>query len=194
LLNWLTTYKIYDQSARPKLGTAPLTVLNNPICSCVTGQPDVLKSTSGRIVMLTSYMTSLVLMAAYSAFVISSLAVQRHHLPFRDLQGLLGDGSYRLGVVRNSSKLNYFQVWGINYLWPDYLVILGLGFMKEAGKVWKHAVSVVFYSVITARLTDVLILSKSYKLILQDVIARLAFPRSFYQQLYHNNRRRVQWY
>jgi hypothetical protein len=61
-------------------------------------------------------MTSLVLMAAYSAFLISSLAVQRHDLPFRDLQGLLGDGSYQLGFLRNSSKLNYFQVWGINYL------------------------------------------------------------------------------
>jgi hypothetical protein len=42
--------------------------------------------------------------------------------------------------------------------------------MEEAGKVWKHAVSVVLYSVITATLTDVLILSKSYKLILQDII------------------------
>jgi hypothetical protein len=61
-------------------------------------------------------MTSVVLMAAYSAFVISSLAVQRHDLPFRDLQGLLGDGSYRLGVLRSSSQFNLFYVWGINYL------------------------------------------------------------------------------
>jgi hypothetical protein len=55
-------------------------------------------------------MTSLVLMAAYSAFLISSLAVQRRELPFRDLQGLLYDGSYRLGVMRKSSHFNIFDV------------------------------------------------------------------------------------
>jgi len=49
-------------------------------------------------------------MAAYSAFLISSLAVQHRHLPFRDLQGLLYDGSYRLGVLRNSAEFNMFDV------------------------------------------------------------------------------------
>jgi hypothetical protein len=61
-------------------------------------------------------MTSLVLLAAYSAFLISSLAVQRHHLPFRDLQGLLYDGSYKLGVLKNSSNNNMFDVRGTKYL------------------------------------------------------------------------------
>jgi hypothetical protein len=56
-------------------------------------------------------MTSLVLLTSYSACLISSLAVQRQDLPFRDLQGLLDDGSYRLGVVMNSSTLNNFDVW-----------------------------------------------------------------------------------
>ena len=106
--------------------TVHLTVLNNLICSCVTGQPEVFKSPSGRIVILTSYLTSLVLMAAYSAFLISSLAVQRQDLPFRDLQGLLHDDSYKLGVLRNSFQFNMFDVCGIKYLWPDYLVGVGL--------------------------------------------------------------------
>jgi hypothetical protein len=57
-------------------------------------------------------------MAAYSAFLISSQAVQRRHLPFRDLQGLLYDGSYRLGVMKSSYYINIFDVWGIKYLWP----------------------------------------------------------------------------
>jgi hypothetical protein len=61
-------------------------------------------------------MTSLVLMAAYSAFVISSLAVQHQHLPFRNLQGLLYDGSYKLGVIRNTAYFNMFNVCGIKYL------------------------------------------------------------------------------
>ena len=101
--------------------------VENLICSCVTGQPDVLRSTSGRIVILTSYMTSLVLMAAYSAFLISSLAVQHQHLPFRDLQGLLYGGSYKLGVLRNSSDFNIFYVCGINCLLLDCLIVVGLG-------------------------------------------------------------------
>jgi hypothetical protein len=55
-------------------------------------------------------MTSLVLLAAYSAFLISSLAVQPRALPFRDLQGLVNDGSYKLGVVDNTAVLNIFDV------------------------------------------------------------------------------------
>jgi len=49
-------------------------------------------------------------MAAFSASLISSLAVQLRHLPFRDLQGLVNDGSYRLGVLQNYSILNIFDV------------------------------------------------------------------------------------
>jgi len=49
-------------------------------------------------------------MAGYSASLISSLAVDRHHLPFMELQGLLHDGSYKLGVVSNTSFFNIFDV------------------------------------------------------------------------------------
>jgi hypothetical protein len=55
-------------------------------------------------------MTSLVILAGYSASLISSLAVERRNLPFRDLQGLLYDGSYKLGVVGNTSTFNKFDV------------------------------------------------------------------------------------
>jgi hypothetical protein len=55
-------------------------------------------------------MMSLVLLAGYSASLISSLAVDRRHLPFRDLQGILRDGSYKLGVVGNTSTFNIFDV------------------------------------------------------------------------------------
>jgi hypothetical protein len=91
-------------------------VLNNPLSVRVTGQQVELKKSSVRIVMLTAYMTTLVLMAAYSAFLISSLAVQHRDLPFRDLQGLLHDGSYRLGVMRDSSHVNIFSVCARKYL------------------------------------------------------------------------------
>jgi len=93
-------------------------------------------------------------MAAYSAFLISSLAVQHQHLPFKDLQGLLYDGSYSLGVVRNTFQFNMFDVCERKYLWPDYFVVVGLVLWKKLVKVWKHAVPVVLYSVITSKLTD----------------------------------------
>jgi hypothetical protein len=86
------------------------TMLNTLMCLCVTGQPETVNSTSGRIVNYTSYMTSLVLMVAYSAFLFAILAVQRQVLPFRNLQGLLDDASYKLRVVRNSPTFNIFYV------------------------------------------------------------------------------------
>jgi hypothetical protein len=138
-------------------------------------------------------MTSLVLMAAYSAYLISSLAVQHRDLPFRDLQGLLHDGSYKLVVMRNSAEFSIFHVWGIKYLWPDYLVEW-LRFMGETGMEWKHGVSSVFYSVITSKLTEVLNLSKSQKIILQYIISLLASMKTFYQRPFHNIRHHVEWY
>ncbi|XP_021923388.1 probable glutamate receptor [Zootermopsis nevadensis] len=78
-------------------------------CLCQQGQRDAVNNTAGRIVTLTSYVMSLVIFAGYSASLISSLAVQPRALPFRDLQGLLSDGSYRLGVQENSAVLNIFD-------------------------------------------------------------------------------------
>ena len=125
LTHWYSDFKLFSSLQNIQLAHVQnqeqcLTVLNILIYLCVTGQPEIFKSTSGRIVILTSRMTSLVLMAAYSAFLISSLAVQQQNLPFRDLQGLLQDGSYRLGVLRDTSELNMFEVCGRKYLWPDY--------------------------------------------------------------------------
>jgi hypothetical protein len=94
-------------------------MLNNLICLCVTGQPEEVKTTSGRIVTLTLHITSLVVLAAYSAFLTSSLAVQHQHLPFRDLQGLLDDGSYRMVVEPNNSEFNIFNVCGRKNIFED---------------------------------------------------------------------------
>jgi hypothetical protein len=104
-------------------------------------------------------MTSLVLMAAYSAFLISSLAVQHQHLPFRDLKGLLYDGSYKLGVLGNSYQFNIFYVCEINYFWLDYLVVVGLGLWTKLTKYENIPINRVFW-VITSNVTDDLILSK----------------------------------
>jgi hypothetical protein len=85
-------------------------LLKNRFTMCSAGQLDEVKSASGRTVIFTSHVTSLVLLAGYSASLISSLAVQPRHLPFRDLQGLLHDGSYKIAVLQNSFILNIFDV------------------------------------------------------------------------------------
>jgi hypothetical protein len=71
-------------------------------------------------------------MAAYSAFLISILAVQQRNLPFRDLQGLLYDRSYRLGVLRNGSNINIFEVCGRKYV----IGLLGRSWFRVNGTSW----------------------------------------------------------
>jgi hypothetical protein len=43
----------------------------------------------------------------------------------------LYDGSYKLGVLKNSSNNNMFDVRGTKYLWSDYLVGVGLGLWEK---------------------------------------------------------------
>ena len=66
------------------------------------------RSTSCRLVYITAYFTALVLLAAYSAALISSLTVYRSNLPFQDLEGILRDRTYKLGVVDKSEM--YYTV------------------------------------------------------------------------------------
>jgi hypothetical protein len=72
----------------------------------VAGHDITPRSTSCRLVYITAYFTALVLLAAYSAALISSLTVYRSNLPFQDLEGILRERSYKLGVV-NKSEMYY---------------------------------------------------------------------------------------
>jgi hypothetical protein len=65
---------------------------------------------SSRAVYVTAYVTAVVITASYAATFISFLAVRRYKLPFADFEGLLRDGSYRLGVVRGSAHTEFFRV------------------------------------------------------------------------------------
>ncbi|KAJ4438051.1 hypothetical protein ANN_13990, partial [Periplaneta americana] len=62
-----------------------------------------------RIVYLTSYVLGYVLLAAYSAALVSFLTVQRDILPFTGFEGLLRDGTYKLGVTKGA-EVSYFTV------------------------------------------------------------------------------------
>jgi hypothetical protein len=67
-------------------------------------------------VFLTGYLTGVVLLAAYSGAITSFLSVQtRGEPPFRGFQGLLNEGSYRLGVTPGSA-VDMFRVRKLNAL------------------------------------------------------------------------------
>jgi hypothetical protein len=67
-------------------------------------------------VFLTGYLTGVVLLAAYSGALTSFLSVQmRGEPPFRGFQGLLNEGSYRIGVTPGSA-VDMFRVRKFNSL------------------------------------------------------------------------------
>jgi hypothetical protein len=51
-----------------------------------------------------------ILLAAYSAALISFLTKQSVVMPFRDLHGLLKDGTYKLGIMPDSAEYEMFEV------------------------------------------------------------------------------------
>ncbi|KAK0098752.1 hypothetical protein PV326_004031 [Microctonus aethiopoides] len=62
-----------------------------------------------RIVHVSIHVTGVVLMAAYSAALISSLAVKTFVMPFTTMEGLVKDGTYRFGVVGASADFTFFR-------------------------------------------------------------------------------------
>jgi hypothetical protein len=77
-------------------------------------------------VYFTAYVVGLVLVAAYSAALVSFLTVQRSELPFTSFHGLLEDGTYKLGVTKGA-EVSYFSVRAstIN-TWRECLYIFSL--------------------------------------------------------------------
>jgi hypothetical protein len=68
------------------------------------------QTVASRVVYGTTYLTALALFMAYSAIFISFLAVRRYDLPFTDFSGLVQDGTYRLGVLSGSARVDFFKV------------------------------------------------------------------------------------
>jgi hypothetical protein len=59
---------------------------------------------------VTSLLTAVVLVASYSAGIVSYLTLRTPSLPFKDFKGVLQDGSFQLGMIRDGAKLDYFKV------------------------------------------------------------------------------------
>jgi hypothetical protein len=63
-----------------------------------------------RVLFLAAHMTSVVLLAAYSAGLISSLTVEKMNLPFTTFEELLNVDTHMAGVVNNSAAVALFSV------------------------------------------------------------------------------------
>lgn len=63
-----------------------------------------------RMVHLVTYLTAVIILAAYSAALISFLTVNTFVMPFTTMEGLLKDGSFRCGVIGNSAYYAFLQV------------------------------------------------------------------------------------
>ncbi|PSN42624.1 Ionotropic receptor 113 [Blattella germanica] len=76
---------------------------------CQQGHEFTPRAMSCRMVYFTAYIIAVVVYAAYSAALISFLTEKTATLPFRDLRGLLKDGTYDLGLLRDSAEFNLFS-------------------------------------------------------------------------------------
>lgn len=75
-----------------------------------------------RIVHLVIHLTAVVILAAYSASLISFLAVKTFVMPFTTMDGLLKDGTYRFGVVDDSADFSFFQVYKHKFSNRSYVI------------------------------------------------------------------------
>jgi hypothetical protein len=82
----------------------------------ISGQETTPNSWPCLSVFLTGYLTGVVLLAAYSGALVSFLTVQAQgEPPFRGYEGLLNEGSYRLGVTPGAA-FEMFRVRKLNAL------------------------------------------------------------------------------
>ncbi|PNF16858.1 hypothetical protein B7P43_G06079 [Cryptotermes secundus] len=62
-----------------------------------------------RLVFLSASLAAVVLLAAYSATFISFLTVRHSSLPFTTFEGILQDGTFKLGILERSVELSFFD-------------------------------------------------------------------------------------
>ncbi|XP_069700768.1 glutamate receptor U1-like [Periplaneta americana] len=77
---------------------------------CYTGHSRTPVSLPCRIIYLTIYLTSVVMMASYSASLISHVLIKVYEMPFEDFEGFLRDGRYQLGMRANGAQFMYFKM------------------------------------------------------------------------------------
>ncbi|KDR09318.1 hypothetical protein L798_00999, partial [Zootermopsis nevadensis] len=72
-------------------------------------EPSCPQLSACRVLYLTTYLTAVILLAAYSATLISFLSVKNAELPFSTLEELLKAGTHKLGCLEQSTVLSHFM-------------------------------------------------------------------------------------
>lgn len=80
------------------------------------------------IIQLVVHVTAVVILAAYSAALISFLAVKVFIMPFTTMEGLLKDGTYKFGVIANSADFSFFQVKSLLSISSHFVRNIALNF------------------------------------------------------------------
>jgi ABC-type branched-subunit amino acid transport system permease subunit len=75
----------------------------------ISGSNELPQCISGRFVYVVAHLAVAVLLAAYSAFLISYLTFRRPVLPFSSFSEFLNDSTYQLGANAASSYLRTFD-------------------------------------------------------------------------------------
>jgi hypothetical protein len=75
----------------------------------ISGSSEMPQCIAGRLVYVAAHLAVGVLLAAYSAFLISYLTFRRPVLPFSSFSELLNDSTYQLGAHASSSFLRTFD-------------------------------------------------------------------------------------
>ena len=105
------------------------------------GHGETPRTLSCRLIYWVSYMIAVVMFAAYSGALISSLALQHIDPPFTTLSGLLLHGGYKVGTLAKSAHFNNFDVSG--WLRTVRLVFDGPVLVIERYKAWVCGRSIV---------------------------------------------------
>jgi hypothetical protein len=84
------------------------------------------RSCACRLVYWLGYVTAVVVMAAYSATLISFLTIQNKDPPFKTLEALVADRSYKMGLLRQ-----YLRIIRNVRLQPCPLLLQNIEFREE---------------------------------------------------------------
>nr|CAD7570763.1 unnamed protein product [Timema californicum] len=103
---------VYNRTSAAR-GHPILCLIDSLLCVygtfCSQGTYTSPTSASCRLILMSNFLSSFILVSSYSAFVISYLTVQRVEMPFRDLAGMLDDGTYKFAVLAHSTQLTMFK-------------------------------------------------------------------------------------
>ncbi|KAJ9577295.1 hypothetical protein L9F63_006134 [Diploptera punctata] len=72
-------------------------------------EKDTPQFSSCRVLYVTTYFTAVIILASYSATLVSFLTVGKIILPFTDLEDVLRAGTHKLGAVKTSTVLYHFR-------------------------------------------------------------------------------------